>query len=154
MLMSSDTPINDSPASARRWGPRVVLVLLGAVVVPVGVSILYTFPPTQYAFYPPCYARLLLGVHCAGCGATRSLHALLHGDIAQAFAFNPLFVLALPFLSYAGGCVLYETWTGRRAPSFLMQGWALKVLMVVLVVYSIARNVDVYPLNLLAPHEI
>ena len=154
--MSSDTPIVDSPApaSARRWGTRVVLVLLLAVALPVGVSVMYAFPPGQYAFYPPCLVYLLLGIHCPGCGATRSLHALLNGNVPQAFAYNPLFVLVFPFLAYAAAGFVYETWTGGKFATVRLPPWALKLLFVALLAYFIARNVDVYPLNLLAPHEI
>lgn len=41
------------------------------------------------------------GLYCPGCGMTRAAHALVHGDLAQAVAMNPLLpvlLLALPLL--------------------------------------------------------
>ena len=40
-------------------------------------------------------------IYLSGCGSTRGLHRLLHGDVVGAFEFNPLFVLSLPFLLFA-----------------------------------------------------
>jgi Protein of unknown function (DUF2752) len=153
--MASDIPNADAPAApSPRWGRRIALVLILAFGVPLGVSLLYAFPPSEYRFYPPCLVHLLLGIHCPGCGATRSLHALLTGNVPQAFAYNPLFVLAIPFLAYAAAAFVYETWTGARAANLPVPAWALKALIVALIAYFIARNVDVYPFTLLAPHEI
>lgn len=41
--------------------------------------------------------KLLTGYDCPGCGSQRALHALLHGDI-NAFAYNPLFIIAIPYV--------------------------------------------------------
>jgi len=32
--------------NSRRWGVRIVVVLIAAVAVPLGVSLLYHYPPT------------------------------------------------------------------------------------------------------------
>lgn len=160
--MSSETPAVENPKTVQpnRWGPRIVLVLLAAVVVPVCASVMVLFPPSEYNFYPRCPFRLVteivLGVpmHCAGCGATRSLAALLHGNLAQAFAYNPLFVLLLPLLVFGGSRTVYETWTGKKAARLRVPPWMMKALVVVLIAFWIARNLGVYPFNLLAPHEI
>lgn len=42
----------------------------------------------------PCFLYLKTGLLCPGCGASRMLMALLRGDFAAAWAFNP-FVLCL-----------------------------------------------------------
>ncbi len=151
--MASDSTATALPiAPASRWRTRIVLVLLGAVAAPVGASVLYAYPPTQYSFLP-CWFNLLTGLHCPACGATRCVHSLLHGDWAQALAWNPLFVVALPMLSYGILCLAYNGWTGRSI-GFTLTKWAQLALALILIAYWIARNIDVFPLNLLAPHEI
>lgn len=40
----------------------------------------------------PCPVRLLAGVPCPGCGMTRAFVALLGGDVAAAWAYNPFFL--------------------------------------------------------------
>jgi len=140
--------------SPRSWGPRILLVLSAAVVVPLGATLLYHFSPTEYDFYPRCMFRLVTGLHCPGCGATRCVAALLHGDLQQAFAYNPLFVVMLPFLVFGAMRIAYSTWTGKQMRGYRLPAWALKTLVGLLIIYWIARNIDVYPFDLLAPHQI
>lgn len=57
------------------------LVLLAGIVL----------PPDVAAGGPVvCPFRLLTGLPCPGCGLTRSLVCLLHGDLASSIAFHPL----------------------------------------------------------------
>jgi hypothetical protein len=63
---------------------------------------LILFPPTHYNFYPPCPIHECLQLQCPGCGATRALAALLHGQVAEAIHFNALFTLLLPFIAAYG----------------------------------------------------
>ena len=42
-----------------------------------------------------CPIRLVTGVSCAGCGMTRALHALAHGEVLRAFSMNPLAISLL-----------------------------------------------------------
>ena len=151
-------PLN--PPSPRRWGVRILLVLFGAVVLPVVVTLLYTYPPTDAGtFYPGCMFytisnKLGYALHCPGCGATRSSHSLLHGEFAQAFAWNPLFVILLPLIVYSAGRSAYTAWTGKPAPGYRLPMWTAKVLLWTVLAYWIARNIPVEPFNLLAPHAI
>ena len=151
----------DSPAPAptlatprSRWSDRILLVFFAAVVLPVGTSILYTWPPSAHSFYPRCPLQWITGFHCPGCGATRCVHALLHLDLPQAFAYNSLFVLALPLFAYAGVCTVYSMWTGKHVPSLRLPRWAVVFIIVLVIAYGILRNIDVYPCDLLAPHQL
>jgi hypothetical protein len=156
--MATDLPTLENPpraaAKTTLWRRRILMVLFAAVGVPVGTSIVYTFPPSQYNFYPRCLLHWVTGLHCPGCGATRSVGALLHGDLEQAFAYNALFVAMLPLFLFAGFSVVYELWTGKKAWTLRLPSWTVKILILVLIAYFIARNLDVYPFQLLAPHEI
>jgi hypothetical protein len=59
-------------------------------------GVLLLFPPAQYSFYPQCPIHQYLGILCPGCGTTRALAALLHGDIGEALRLNPLTTVAIP----------------------------------------------------------
>src|SRR4051812_31409522 len=108
------SPVAYARGSSNRWRWRIALVLFAAVAIPVGACIVYTFPPSQYPYYPRCIFYTLTGLHCAGCGATRCVGALVRGDIEQAFAYNPLFVIVLPFIAFAVGGQIFESWTGKK----------------------------------------
>src|SRR5712691_1305389 len=79
---------------------RLTVILLWPTLAVAGVY-LFIFEPGKSGFFPVCPFRALTGFACPGCGTARGLHALLHGDLATAFALNPLMVLSLPFLLYA-----------------------------------------------------
>jgi hypothetical protein len=158
IVMSSQT---DTPARApaSRWGNRILLVMAFSVVLPAGVSLLHFFPPTEFSLLPCWFHWLSLallgkGLHCPGCGATRSVYALVHGDFPQALAYNPLFILLLPLILYGIGRLSYEMWTGKKASGPGISARGSWLLVSVLAIYWIVRNIDVYPMNLLAPHEI
>jgi hypothetical protein len=123
------------------------------VGVPAALVLLYVLPPDM-SFLPPCWLHWLTGLHCPGCGATRSTRALLHGDLCQALAYNPLFVLMLPFLAYVGIPWLYGLWLGQSSSRGRVPAWTTSVLLGVLIAFAILRNVDVYPFSLLAPHDL
>jgi hypothetical protein len=38
----------------------------------------------------PCLFHALTGYYCPGCGGTRAVEALLHGQLLRAFAYHPL----------------------------------------------------------------
>ena len=95
---------------------RLTLAAL-VVAIACAVALLFFFAPESYAFYPRCMFHVVTGLDCPGCGALRATHKLLHGDVAAAFALNPLYVLLLPLLGwFLAGCGLKEA-TGRALPN-------------------------------------
>jgi hypothetical protein len=66
-----------------------------------GAAYLFWFEPGKSGFFPICLFRFLTGFTCPGCGTTRAMHQILHGDFLTAFTLNPLFLLAIPFLLFA-----------------------------------------------------
>ena len=61
---------------------------------------------TGGTFVCPLFA--MTGVYCPGCGGTRAVYDLAHGDIAGALSMNPLFTIAVPLLG-----VLWLRWVMR-----------------------------------------
>src|SRR5690606_39034263 len=77
--------------------------LAGVATLVVGVWLLRTFDPNAASNpFPACVFLTLTGFYCAGCGATRALHALVHGDFTRALAMNPLLVAVLPLMPVLG----------------------------------------------------
>lgn len=48
--------------------------------------------PYTETIFPPCILLHFTGLQCPGCGGTRAMFSLLHGDIATSLAMNPLVI--------------------------------------------------------------
>ncbi|MBF0517724.1 MAG: DUF2752 domain-containing protein [Nitrospirae bacterium] len=128
----------------------VVTMAAAAVVV-------YMYEPAQGGFYPECLVHRLTGLYCPGCGSTRAVHQLLHGNLTAALKLNPLTVVALPFILY--GIALEvglfhsnprHSYTHER-PS-VPYASIVKIIPAVTVLFWILRNIPLVPFTLLRPH--
>jgi hypothetical protein len=116
-----------------------------------GLVLLRVFDPATAGIFPPCPIHYLTGLYCPGCGSLRALHALLHGNLLQAWAMNPLTVMLLPFLVYgliSEGIVQVR---GRGLPQPILPARQIRVLFAVIVLFGVMRNLPVQPFALLAP---
>jgi hypothetical protein len=65
-----------------------------------GLALSVTYATTGVGM--PCPFRLLTGWNCPLCGGTRMGGALLHGDIAAAWSFNPVALVGLLVIGALG----------------------------------------------------
>lgn len=140
-------PLPVPGAGGAASGPRARLSRLrapGAVAVAIAgatcwLALVDPHTPGQYGV---CPLLALTGLYCAGCGGLRATHDLAHGDLAGAWAMNPLLVLAVPLVA-----VLWARWAARRwrgapvPPREQPRLWPAWSLLVVVVGYSVLRNV-------------
>ena len=79
---------------------------------------------------PPCLWKTMLHVPCPGCGLTRSIRALWHGNLLLSFRYHPL---GIPLI--VGCMVSLLTWPASRhqpvTPWLSRWGWPV-VLTVML----------------------
>jgi hypothetical protein len=129
-------------------------VLLAAVTLPLLLTILYRFEPTEDSIYPRCAFHALTGLHCPGCGTTRCLHALLHGDVRQAAAFNLLTLLSLPPLVVWGLRAGLAALRGTTVRGPRLPAWSILALFGLVVAFWVLRNTGLPPFDLLAPHRL
>ena len=97
-----------APTAARVRPSWVAPVVVGAAALGACAFVRVLDPVTE-SNPPFCPFKMMTGQDCPGCGATRSLNALLHGDLLVAADHNLLFVLALPI-----AVVAFVVWTARR----------------------------------------
>lgn len=131
--------------SPRTW-PAAAL----ATALLAGAALLWQFDPHLAGNpLPPCPSRWLTGLFCPGCGSTRALHALLHGDLPGALAMNPLLVLSLPAVA-----LLALEWLRmlpeKLVPLAMRLGHA-RFWAIVLIGYGVLRNLPWAPFRWLAP---
>lgn len=132
---------------------RLLIVALTLATL-AALLFLRFYNPASSGLYPPCPFHALTGLHCPGCGTLRGLHQLLHGNLAAAFAFNPLMVLSLPFVGYGLISRVLFGFTGHTLPKFFIQPIWIKLLFFVVMAFWILRNIPSFPFTLLAPHSI
>ena len=100
----------------------------------------------------PCWTYELLHIYCPGCGSGRAAYALVHLQFLEAFSYNPLFIIALPFLAYDLGVRYLRFVFGWRRLSPLNLNLPVTVaVMVVIILFGILRNIPVAPFTWLAP---
>lgn len=131
-----------------------MVVLALAICGIAGLAWLAGNNPVGNPYLPKCLFHEVTGWHCAGCGMTRAVHALMQFRIAEAFRQNPLVVLCLPLLAY-GVAVELAAWVlgdRYRGPRIRLPGWAYGLLIGGILSYWVLRNVPVWPFTLLAPH--
>ena len=114
--------------------------------IAIGATYLFIFEPGKTGFFPACPFRMLTGFTCPGCGSTRGLHRLLHGDIVSALEFNPLMVLSLPFLLYALVRYTAAAVSGRPLQRNNLDAKYIWMLFGVIMSFWIFRNTRFYPL--------
>ena len=131
----------------RRHGVLAGMFLLAGT----GLVLLRVFDPSHSAIFPPCPVHYLTGLYCPGCGSLRAIHALLHGDLRQAWAMNSLTVTLLPVIAYGLVSELRVHFRGRALPGTILPAACIRALGVLIVLFGIVRNVPLYPFNLLAP---
>ena len=130
---------------------KVILLLL----LCLGVALIYfVFDPATNKYFPSCIFYKLTGLFCPGCGAQRSIHSLLTGNIIAAVHANILLVFCLPFFMvfYAIQTINFFRPRTNIKIGIVNRVWFIYLCALVVVCYWIARNVPVLEAGFLAPH--
>lgn len=103
------------------------------------VLLLFVDPTKPGNLLPKCPFNWLTGLDCPGCGATRMVHALLHGDVVGAFHYNAvLLALGVPLAVWLFARWTRDKWTGERRSVPKRVGVAV---LLVAVVWGVGRNI-------------
>lgn len=119
--------------------PRTTILVGIAIAAVLGVFVYYSFNPEEYPF-PQCPFYLLTGFECPGCGSQRALYQLLHLNIVQAFRYNALFVISIPFLAFL---VLADMLKHRFPKMYVasrntIMSWCA---LAIIILWTIVRNI-------------
>ena len=121
-------------------------------VLVFSIIVLYHFDPaTSSGIYPPSFSRKIGGFYCAGCGTLRSLHQLLHGNFKAVVELNPLLIFILPYLLYWFIAYHLQVFLRIKIPLIIWREKQIFWFSLTIFLYSIMRNIDLYPFSLLAP---
>jgi len=130
---------------------RILLVSLFPVLTTIGLIVAWA-GFLESGLVPPCLIHEWTGLHCPGCGGTRAFQALAHGDLMGALRMN---ILGTAFVLWVALLVLRTSWEAafpqqrwRRFPFDDRWVWGALILMIG---FTVLRNVPGWPFSLLAP---
>jgi len=132
---------------------RAIIALLGIVFIGV-VLVLYFYNPSTSSFYPLCLFHSLTGLHCAGCGGLRAAHALLHGNITESFAYNPLLIIAAPSFLVVALAIKWARifpFYAAKPQIYRRIRYFTPIVVITVIGYTILRNLPFPPFCHLAP---
>ena len=129
-----------APSTQPGRGRRMLFPSLVAAGCAVAGGVVFAVDPETPGRYPTCPFLALTGWYCPGCGTTRAVHALLHGDAGLALQRNPLTVAALVVLAAAFALWSRRLWRGASR-TWVAPPWVLYGLLVVILAFWVLRNV-------------
>ena len=124
-----------------------IRLALGVIAL-LAISVLFIFTPGEGSIYPPCPTHYLTNLSCPGCGSLRAFHNLLHGNIKEAFFFNPLLVIVLPFLAVWFLLYIIKPFVRRKLPEITLKPVVFRLIFSAIILFVVLRNLPFYPFSL------
>jgi hypothetical protein len=105
-----------------------------------GLGVLYSFSPTEHAFYPRCPFFAVTHLLCPGCGGTRAVYQLLHLHLREALHYNALVTAFFPVACAGFIFWYYSTVRYGRSPRLHFPRSVLVCMHVVFLLFAVLRN--------------
>ena len=117
----------------------LLIVVILAVLLLFGF-IYYAIDPSASTIFPRCTFLELTGYKCPGCGSQRAIHALLHGDVAEAFRYNALLLIAVPWIAL---CLYAESHRTRNPRLYARLNAPLLIwlFLAMVLIWWVLRNI-------------
>jgi hypothetical protein len=121
--LKTDAPELISLRERMHAGALLVATLVALIIVAMN-------NPHQPGTLPACPFRTLTDWLCPGCGSTRMMHHVLHGEFGVAFGYNPVAFCFLPFVAIRGRGLQVAT----------VKSWMPRIALFVFPVWGVVRN--------------
>lgn len=119
---------------------RIVIKILIFLII----LILYLVLGSVFNIYIGCPIHDITGFHCPGCGLTRMLLSILKLDFYQAYRYNPLLFIALPFIIFLYFNNLYCKLYNKKSIIKKIPNWFWYIILFIVILYGIMRNIIPY----------
>ncbi len=132
--------------------PLRLAILIGVPLVLIGGgTALFFLNPSEHSFFPKCSLYVATGFFCPGCGSTRALFHLTHGNVLEALRLNPglMALITLGLTDYVRFVV--SVIRGNPFQTLFGKLKLLGALMGVMLVYGVIRNLPWPLFESLAP---
>lgn len=123
---------------------RILIGIILILVILTGIYLYAHFDPSSYAFFPKCPVYAITGYKCPGCGSQRAFYNLFQGNFMMAFIYNPLMFILVPYILFGIYIEYIANLSNKkivRLRNILFGKWAILVLALLIIVYTIIRNV-------------
>lgn len=128
----------ETTRAGRMWWPALTIAGLGATTLALALR-----DPHRQGSWGLCPSRAL-GLDCPGCGGLRAVNDLTHGRLVDAASSNLYLVALIPVAVFLLGRWAYDAWRGVERPASPVTSPLLVVAGVVLVVFTVLRNVPAF----------
>ena len=120
---------------------KIIAFAIASATVVV-LAMLYFFNPVETSFAPKCIIHRLTGWNCAGCGMQRFLHAFMHGRFLEAFSYNYMLIILIPYLAlfYLERLVLRGNMQ-KKIRKVIESKFAIYTLAILAPCWMIVRNI-------------
>lgn len=88
----------------------------------------------------PCVINYFTGLQCPGCGISRMLLSMLHGNFHAAFSFHPFLFITWPFLAYLILKTDYHYIHGHGMRLGKIDTAIASLYIIALLLFTVARN--------------
>lgn len=125
---------------------RVTLCRIITILLPVTGIILFLIRDqliSATSYFPPCMFYSVYHLYCPSCGNTRSVIALLHGDILSSLRYNIVIMISIIF-TVLGYMELASYSLGKHVKALPRKLGFYISLIIVLILYWILRNLIPY----------
>lgn len=112
---------------------RQILIIIAVVAAVMAVSYVLTGAI--------CWPQAVVGFPCPGCGSTRAVFLMLSGQIIEAHVYQPLILISLATLVYAG----LKIFVFQKSPVSKTETAALVVVAVLFTLVYIVRLAFLFP---------
>ena len=109
----------------------------GAALFVVAVMLLQ-----RYHLIPsfPCFVHEIFNIYCPGCGGTRALFALFHGQILYSLIYNPAILLGAALVLYYEAGVIITLIRRNGKVYFYQKSSLLYAYLVIVILFAVIRN--------------
>jgi hypothetical protein len=126
---------------------RVAFAITIPTTIVIGANYLYHYGNPFF-----CIFKKITGFYCPSCGSGRAVFCLLHLDFLKALDYNFFAVIFLPLILYYGiRQYVFLVFKKNILPIFTTSIKAYNCIILLLVLFSVLRNIPVFPFTVLAP---
>lgn len=126
---------------------EVLIYILWSIVFVCGIIFLIVYHVNDMQLYvgdKSCGFKYLFHLYCPGCGGTRAVDALLHGQLLKSFMYHPLVLyIVIFFFSYYIPATLRCLHILKWKPNDMAYVNMLGLMLVIIVSFFIIRIISV-----------